>query len=171
VAGLGIVPGTDLAHAAGLAVGDGIEVDASLRTSDPFIWAAGDAASFFSPALGRRLRVEHEDNALAMGRAAGLSMAGAAVSYTHLPFFYSDLFDLGYEAVGELDAGLEVVAEWRQPYREGVLYYLYGKRVRGVLLWNVWGQIEAARELIRSGGDAGAHPSLPAVEAGQAGHP
>ena len=164
VAGLGIEPRVDLARAAGLAVGDGIEVDASLRTSDPDIWAAGDVASYPSPIDGRRLRVEHEDNALTMGRAAGLSMAGEALQYAHLPFFYSDLFDLGYEAVGELDARHEVVAEWRVPNREGILYYLAGGRVCGVLLWNVWGQVDAARELIREGRDAGERPSLPRGE-------
>jgi len=61
------------------------------------------------------LRVEHEDNANTMGRAAGRAMAGMAAPYHHLPFFYSDLFDLGYEAVGELDSRLETVADWKEP--------------------------------------------------------
>ena len=149
VVGLGIVPSAELAQKAGLAVGDGIQVDAGLRTSDPAIWAAGDVASFVSPALEKRVRVEHEDNALTMGRLAGRAMAGDAVSYQHLPFFYSDLFDLGYEAVGELDARHEVVSDWKLPFREGIVYFLSRGRVRGVLLWNVWGQVEAARALIR----------------------
>ena len=149
VAGIGITPNVQLAQAAGLAVGDGIEVDAGLRTSDPSIWAAGDVASFVSSALEKRVRVEHEDNALTMGRFAGRSMAGDAVTYDYLPFFYSDLFDLGYEAVGELDARHEVVSSWKRPFREGVVFFLAGGRVRGVLLWNVWGQVEAARTLIR----------------------
>jgi 3-phenylpropionate/trans-cinnamate dioxygenase ferredoxin reductase component len=75
-------------------------------------------------------------------------MAGQAVSYEHLPSFYSDLFELGYEAVGHIDARLETVADWKEPYREGVIYYLQGGRVRGVLLWNVWEQVDAARRLI-----------------------
>ena len=151
VAGIGIRPNVDLAAAAGLEVGDGILVDELLRTSHPDVFAAGDVASFPSPALGKRVRVEHEDNANTMGQAAGRSMAGAAEPYRHLPFFYSDLFDLGYEAVGETDARLEVVADWKTPYREGVLYYLEDDRVRGVLLWNVWGQVDAARRLIAEG--------------------
>ena len=69
--------------------------------------------------------------------------------YDHLPFFYSDLFELGYEAVGELDSRLETVADWKEPYREGVVYYLRDGRVRGVLLWNVWEQVDAARQLDR----------------------
>jgi NADPH-dependent 2,4-dienoyl-CoA reductase/sulfur reductase-like enzyme len=152
VAGIGIQPNVELAREAGLEVEDGIRVDASLRTSHADIYAAGDVANFYNPALGRRLRVEHEDNANTMGRAAGRAMAGRAVNYDHLPFFYSDLFELGYEAVGEVDARLETVADWKQPYREGVVYYLRDGRVRGVLLWNVWEQVEAARELIAEAG-------------------
>lgn len=152
VAGLGVTPNTALAEQAGLVVDDGIVVDAQLRSSDADIWAAGDVANFHSPALDRRLRVEHEDAALGMGRLAGRAMAGGADEYTTLPFFYSDLFDLGYEAVGLLDTRLQVVEDWREPYREGVVYYLDGGRVRGVLLWNVWDQVDAARELIAEAG-------------------
>jgi len=148
VAGIGITPNIELARMAGLETGDGIVVDEFLRTSQPDIYAAGDAASFYNPALERRLRVEHEDNANTMGRMAGRNMAGKREPYHHLPFFYSDLFDLGYEAVGDLDSRLNVLADWKEPYREGVVYYQKDGRVRGVLLWNVWGQVDAARELI-----------------------
>ena len=148
VAGIGVTPNIELARSAGLEIENGIVVDELLRTKNPDIYAAGDVANFFSPALGKRLRVEHEDNANSMGRAAGRAMAGNAAPYHHLPFFYSDLFDLGYEAVGELDPGLETVADWKDPHREGVVYYLRDGRVRGVLLWNVWGAVDAARELI-----------------------
>lgn len=152
VAGIGIQPNVELARAAGLGVDDGILVDELLRTSHLDIFAAGDVASFLSPALGMRVRVEHEDNANSMGRAAGRAMAGAAEPYHHLPFFYSDLFELGYEAVGQIDARLEVVADWRTPNREGVVYYLQDGRVRGVLLLNVWEQVDAARRLISEPG-------------------
>jgi 3-phenylpropionate/trans-cinnamate dioxygenase ferredoxin reductase subunit len=152
VAGIGVSPNVDLASAAGLRIDNGVVVDESLRTSHPDVFAAGDVANFFNPALGKRLRVEHEDNANTMGREAGKSMAGKASPYHHLPFFYSDLFDLGYEAVGETDPRLEIVADWKEPHREGVVYYLRESRVRGVLLWNVWGQVDAARELINAPG-------------------
>ena len=152
VAGLGILPNVDLAEQAGLRVENGIVVDELLRTSVPDIFAAGDVANFFNPALGMRMRVEHEDNANTMGAAAGRSMAGHGEPYTHLPFFYSDLFSLGYEAVGELDPRFETFADWKEPFREGVIYYLKDGRVRGVLLWNVWGQLDAARQLIGAPG-------------------
>ncbi len=152
VAGLGIEPDVDLARQAGLTIQNGIVVDAELRTSQPDVYAAGDVASFPSPALGTRVRVEHEDNANTMGDIAGQNMAGAGLSYEHLPFFYSDLFTLGYEAVGEVDTRHETVADWKEPMKEGVVYYLQASRVRGVLLWNTWEQVDAARALIAAPG-------------------
>lgn len=152
VAGLGVIPNTALAEQAGLTVNNGIVVDAQMRTSDADIWAAGDVANFPSAALERHLRVEHEDAALGQGRAAGRAMAGVASDYATLPFFYSDLFESGYEAVGLLDTRLHVVEDWRDPYREGVVYYLEHGRVRGVLLWNTWDQVEAARALVADPG-------------------
>ena len=152
VAGLGITPNVDLAQQAGITVDNGIVVDTQLRTSVVDIYAAGDVARFVNPTLGHAMRVEHEDNANTMGRLAGENMAGGSASYDHLPFFYSDLFDLGYEAVGEIDARHEMVADWKEPYREGVVYYLDAGRVRGVLLWNTWGQVDAARALIAEPG-------------------
>ena len=152
VAGLGIVPETGLAEAAGLSVRDGIVVDAQLRTTDPDIYAAGDVARFHSEVLEKDVRVEHEDNANTMGRLAGQAMAGASVAWRHVPMFYSDLFDLGYEAVGEIDSRLETFADWKVPFREGVVYYLRDGRVRGVLLWNTWGQVDNARALLTEPG-------------------
>lgn len=152
VAGLGIEPDVDLARQAGLTIENGIVVDAELRTSQPDVYAAGDVASFPSPVLGTRVRVEHEDNANTMGDLAGQNMAGAGLRYEHLPFFYSDLFTLGYEAVGEVDARHETVADWKEPMKEGVVYYLQDGRIRGVLLWNTWEQVDAARALIAAPG-------------------
>ncbi len=148
VAGLGIQPNVELAEQAGIRVDNGIVVDELLRTSAADVFAAGDVANFFNPALEIRMRVEHEDNANTMGAAAGRSMAGKGSPYTHLPFFYSDLFALGYEAVGELDPRLETQAVWKDRFREGIVYYLKDGRVRGVLLWNTWGQVDNARAII-----------------------
>jgi 3-phenylpropionate/trans-cinnamate dioxygenase ferredoxin reductase subunit len=148
VAGIGARPNIELAQTAGLAINDGIVVDPYLRTSHPDVYAAGDVALYWQSVLGQRRRVEHEDNATTMGRLAGRAMAGEPAPYEHIPFFYSDLFDLGYEAVGDVDARLEVVADWEEPYRTGVLTYRGEGRVRGALLWNVWDQLDAARALI-----------------------
>lgn len=150
VAGLGITPNDDLAKGAGLAAENGIIVDAFLRTTDHDIYAAGDVANFYNASFDIRVRVEHEDNANRMGTLAGRNMSGKPEAYNYLPFFYSDLFDLGYEAVGELDPRMEVVEDWVEEHRKGVVYYLRESRVRGVLLWNTWGKVDQARAMITS---------------------
>jgi len=153
VAGIGVHPNLDLAKEAGLTIDDGIVVNDRLETSVPDIYAAGDAANFFHSALGKRTRVEHEDNAVAMGKVAGRNMAGASETYTHIPMFYSDLFELGYEAVGEMSSKMETIADWQEePFKKGVVYYMDDGRVRGVLLWNVWKKVDDARALIKEAG-------------------
>ena len=150
VAGIGIRPNLALAEQAGLQINDGIVVDEHLQTSARDIFAAGDIANFYHVGLGKRVRVEHEDNAIHMGKLAGLNMAGANESYTHVPMFYSDLFELGYEAVGEINSNLEMVSDWQEPLQKGVIYYLDASdhRVRGVLLWNNWEQVDQARAIL-----------------------
>ncbi len=152
VAGIGIGLNLDLAKAVGLKTGNGVEVDEYLLTSSPNIYAAGDITDFYNPALGKRVHLEHEDTALSMGRQAGRNMAGASEQYTYLPYFYSDLFELGYEAVGELDANLKTTADWAETFQKGVIYYFRGDRICGVLLWNVWDKVPVARELIAKPG-------------------
>lgn len=152
VLGLGIEPNVELAQEAGLPVDNGVVVDQLLRTADPAIFAAGDVASYPDAILGRR-RVEHVDQATVSGRAAGRNMAAAVTGaplepYTHTPFFYSDIFDLGYEAVGRLDARLDTVEDWTEPDETGVVYYLDRGALVGVLLWNVWESTDAARALL-----------------------
>jgi len=152
VAGLGIVPNTELAEQAGLPVDNGIVVDDRGRVAwRDDVFAAGDVARFPVAALGTTMRVEHEDHANTHGRVVGGNMAGADTPYDHLPFFYSDLFDLGYEAVGEVDSRHDTVEHWKEPGREGVVAYVDAEsKPRGFLLWNVWGKVDDARELVRS---------------------
>jgi 3-phenylpropionate/trans-cinnamate dioxygenase ferredoxin reductase component len=150
VAGLGIVPRTELAEAAGLPVEDGIVVDEYGRVAGD-VFAAGDVARFPIVALGKTARVEHEDHANTHGRAVGANAAGANKPYEHLPFFYSDLFDLGYEAVGDLDSRQNTVELWLEPNKKGIVAYVDAEsRPRGFLLWNVWDKVEPATELIRA---------------------
>jgi len=152
VAGVGINPNVELANSIGLKVDNGIIVDELLRTSLPDIFAAGDVAQFNNRTLGKRMRIEHEDNANMMGKQAGRNMTGANEPYIHMSYFYSDLFELGYEAVGELDSRLETYVDWMDEYKKGVIYYLAEGRVRGVLLWNVWDSVPKARQLIAEPG-------------------
>jgi NADPH-dependent 2,4-dienoyl-CoA reductase/sulfur reductase-like enzyme len=152
VAGLGVRPNVELAKSAGLKVENGIVVDDRQRTSAQDVFAAGDVAMFPHKVLGRLVRVEHEDNALKMGMQAGRNMAGADEAYIHTPFFYSDLFEFGYEAVGELSSKLETFADWQEPFKKGVVYYLEAGRVRGVLLVNVWKKVKDATALMAEPG-------------------
>jgi NADPH-dependent 2,4-dienoyl-CoA reductase/sulfur reductase-like enzyme len=151
IIGIGVEPCIELARDAGLEVGNGIVVNEFLETSHPDIYAAGDNAFFPYRALGKSMRIEHWDNALVQGRWAGGNMAGAHEAYTYQPYFFSDLFELGYEATGEVDTSLEVFADWQKENQTGVIYYLREGRVRGVMMCNLWGKLDMARELIRKG--------------------
>ena len=153
VAGIGIHPNLDLAKEAGLKLNSGVIVNERLETSASDIYAAGDIATFYHSALEKRTRVEHEDNAVQMGKVAGRNMAGGNETYRHIPMFYSDLFDLGYEAVGEMSSKLTTIEDWQeQPFKKGVVYYMEEGRVRGVLLWNVWEKVDDARALMKEPG-------------------
>jgi NADPH-dependent 2,4-dienoyl-CoA reductase/sulfur reductase-like enzyme len=151
IVGTGIVPSIDLAKAAGLNTGNGIVVNEYLQTSNPNIFAAGDNALFAYKALSQQVRVEHWDNALNQGMWAGRNMADANQPYDYMPYFFSDLFEFGYEAVGEVNSHLETFADWQKENDTGVIYYLKDGKVRGAMMCNVWEKVEAARELIRKG--------------------
>lgn len=152
VIGVGVLPRTGLAEAAGLEVDNGVVVDEHLRTSDPDVYAAGDVASYPDALLGRR-RVEHVDHAEKSGEHAGKAMAGADEAYDYTPFFWSDILDYGYEAVGETRSDLDLVEDWKDgEVGTGVVYYLQSGQVRGVLLWNVWDSVDQARAVIAETG-------------------
>jgi 3-phenylpropionate/trans-cinnamate dioxygenase ferredoxin reductase component len=148
VAGLGIHPHDELAKTAGLKVDDGIVVNDRLQTSATDVYAAGDVAQFPHFTLKKQVRVEHEDNSLKMGKQAGRNMAGADEAYTHTPNFYSDLFELGYEAVGQLSSKMQMVEDWQTPNQKGVVYYLEDGRVRGVLMWGLRDKVADAVALM-----------------------
>jgi NADPH-dependent 2,4-dienoyl-CoA reductase/sulfur reductase-like enzyme len=151
IVGIGIAPSLDLPRRAGLQTANGIIVDEYLQASLPDIYAAGDIAFFPYQVLGKQVRIEHWDNALNQGRWAGRNMAGAREPYTYMPYFFSDLFEFGYEAVGEASADLETVADWQKDNDTGVIYYLRDNKVRGAMMCNVWDKVEAARAVIKKG--------------------
>ncbi len=149
IAGIGIMPAMDLAQKSGLNTGNGIMVNEYLQTSNPDIYSAGDNTNFISIALGERLRIEHWDNSMAQGKTAGNNMAGAYTKFDIIPYFFSDLFEFGYEAAGDINPQLNTIDVWKKEYDTGIIYYLKDDIVRGVLLCNVWDKIPAARDLIR----------------------
>src|SRR4249919_1679954 len=153
VVGIGAVPNTGLAAAAGLEVGNGVVTDAALRTSDTSIYAAGDVANSYHPLLGRRVRVEHWANALSAGPAAARSMLGQDVAYDPVPYFYSDQYDLGMETAGLPEPGTydQVLYRGDRPGREFVAFWLAGGAVVAGMNVNVWDVNDDIQALIRSG--------------------
>jgi 3-phenylpropionate/trans-cinnamate dioxygenase ferredoxin reductase subunit len=151
IAGLGVIPNTKLAQDAGLAVENGIRVNSHFQTENAYVFSAGDVANYPDYYLKKNRRVEHEDHANMSGMLAGKNMTGAGQSYEYLPYFYSDLYDIGYEAVGELDSSFDVIIDWEEPFKKGTLYYQRELKIVGVLFWNNWGKLDKAREIILKG--------------------
>nr|WP_221462577.1 FAD-dependent oxidoreductase [Streptomyces olivoverticillatus] len=171
LAAIGAAPRTALAEAAGLALvdhadGGGVAVDASLRTSDPHIYAAGDVAAAEHPWLGTRLRVEHWANALNGGPAAARAMLGREVSYDRVPYFFSDQYDIGLEYSGYAPPGSydQVVCRGDVGKREFIAFWLSEGRLLAGMNVNVWDVTESIQQLIRSGArpdpDALADPAV-----------
>ncbi len=150
----GAAPNTSLAEGCGLDVADGIVVDASLRTSDPDIFAVGDIADAWHPTLGRRIRVEHWANALNQPATAAAAMLGNDAAYDELPYFYTDQYDLGMEYLGhvEPDGYSQVVYRGDVSAREFIAFWLSSdNRVLAGMNVNVWDVTEPIKALIRSG--------------------
>jgi 3-phenylpropionate/trans-cinnamate dioxygenase ferredoxin reductase subunit len=150
VVGVGVVPRTGLAEAAGATIENGIVVDEGLATSLPDVFAAGDVANAWHPFFGQRIRVEHWANALNQGPAAALSMLGQDVSYDRLPYFFSDQYDVGMEYSGYAEEWDEIV--YRGALKDGafVAFWLKDQRVIAGMNVNVWDVNEDVQKLIRS---------------------
>jgi 3-phenylpropionate/trans-cinnamate dioxygenase ferredoxin reductase subunit len=150
VIGVGALPRTQLAEAAGLTVENGIQVDAALKTSAPNVYAAGDVANAWHPFYERHIRVEHWANALNQGPAAARSMLGESVSYDRIPYFFSDQYDVGMEYSGYATDWDEVVFRGDRDGGEFVAFWLADGRVVGGMNVNVWDVNEHVQALIRS---------------------
>jgi NADPH-dependent 2,4-dienoyl-CoA reductase/sulfur reductase-like enzyme len=154
VVGVGVAPNIALASAAGLDIDNGVLVDASLRTSDPDIYAVGDIANHDHPLLGMRVRVEHWAAALNQPKAAAAAMLGEDVQYSELPYFYTDQYDLGMEYVGHAPRGSfeRVVVRGDLAAREFVAFWLDGgDRIKAAMNVNVWDVVDEIKPLIRAG--------------------
>ena len=151
VVGVGVTPNVELARAAGLAVDDGVLVDASLRTSDPDVCAVGDIANAEHPVLGRRIRVEHWANALHQPEDAARTLLGVAATYDRLPYFFTDQYDLGMEYVGYAGADDDVVIRGDLAGREFVALWTRAGRVVAGMNVNVWDVTDRLGEIILAG--------------------
>ncbi|MHA6618002.1 NAD(P)/FAD-dependent oxidoreductase [Pseudonocardia sp. DLS-67] len=170
VVGVGITPAVEPAQAAGLAVDNGVLVDAALRTSDPDVYAAGDVANAENPLLHRRVRVEHWSNALNGGPAAARSMVGQDVVYDPVPYFFTDQYDLGMEYSGHVEPGGydRVVFRGDVAAREFIAFWLADGRVLAGMNVNVWDVAEDIERVVRSGAQVDparlADPKVPLAE-------
>jgi 3-phenylpropionate/trans-cinnamate dioxygenase ferredoxin reductase subunit len=142
VIGIGVTPRVGLADTAGLKVDNGIVVDEHLQTSAPGVYAAGDVASAWHPHYEQRLRVEHWANALNQGVTAGTNAAGGTETYTRLPYFFSDQYDLGMEYVGYSEPGDTVVVRGNRDEREFIAFWQRDGVVTAAMNVNVWDVVE-----------------------------
>ena len=153
VVGVGVAPDLTLAESAGLDTGNGVLVDASLRSSDPDIYAVGDIANHDHPVLGQRVRVEHWATALKQPAAAAAALLGEDTAYAELPYFFSDQYDLGLEYIGHAPPGSydQVVVRGDRAKRQFVAFWLAGGRLKAAMNVNVWDVIDQIKPLITSG--------------------
>jgi 3-phenylpropionate/trans-cinnamate dioxygenase ferredoxin reductase subunit len=153
VVGVGITPNTAVAEAAGLSVDNGIVVDEHLVTTDPDIFAAGDAANVYYPHLDAHLRLEHWSAALNQGPVAAANMLGRAASYDRVPYFFSDQYDMGMEYSGYVEKGrdAEVVFRGDVAIGEFIAFWMGEGKVLAGMNVNVWDATEAIAALVRSG--------------------
>lgn len=150
VVGIGVTPRVELAANAGLEIDNGILVDEKLQTSAPKIFAAGDVASAWHPFYGERIRVEHWSNALNQGPAAARAMLGEPVSYDHIPYFFSDQYEVGMEYSGYAPQWDEVVFRGERASGEFIAFWLRDGRVAAGMNVNVWDVNEQIRALVGS---------------------
>ena len=152
VVGIGAIPSTELAAAAGLTIDNGIRVDAALRTSDDRIYAAGDVANAWHPVLGAYLRNEHWATAKASGKVAAASLMGEPAQLDAIPYFYTDQFELGmeYSGYGPLARGAEVVYRGDPASLEFIAFWVANGRVVAGMNVNVWDVNDQVQHLIGS---------------------
>ena len=170
---VGAAPNVELAERAGLRMsGGGVEVDASLCTSDPDIYAVGDIAAAENPLFGTRIRTEHWANALKQPAVAALGMLGKAAQYNEIPYFFTDQYDLGMEYVGHSPGYQRVVFRGDAVgKREFLAFWLDAdNRVLAGMNVNIWDVVDDIKAIIRSRAavdpDKLADPDCPLAEVG-----
>ncbi|GAA4084383.1 NAD(P)/FAD-dependent oxidoreductase [Nocardioides kongjuensis] len=164
---VGVSPTDELAARAGLAVDNGVLVDAWLRTPDPHVLAAGDVANHDHPTLGTHVRVEHWDTAIHHGRHAARVMLGSDEPYTRLPYFFTDQYDLGMEYVGHVagGAGHDLVVRGDLAGRQASVLWLQEDRVVAGMHLNDWDAIGPLRAVVgRQVTDAVRDPAVPLAD-------
>ena len=162
VAGVGAEPNTTWLATSGFAIeDDGLVVNVRLETNAPDVWAAGDIARFPDPVTRQPRRLEHWDNALMQGKQAGRNMAGAGENYTHLSAFFSDLFDVTINVLGDTDSpdSVEIRGSLDLKAPNFTALYTRGHKLTGAVMVNpVTADRVAEFDLLQRGILAGALP-------------
>ena len=136
VAGIGVQPATEMLANSGLDVGDGIIVNEYLETSQPDVLAAGDVANYQDVLFGSHRRVEHWDNAVSQGQYCARSLMGERIPYKHVPYFFSDVFDLSYEYWGDLSGADQIIHRGDFSNKSFSVWWLRQKTVVAVFTMN-----------------------------------
>ncbi len=149
VVGVGVVPRTELAEAAGIESRNGILVDEHLATSAANVFAAGDVANAFHPLYGTHIRLEHWSAALNQGPMAAKNMLGGVVPYDRTPYFFSDQYELGMEYRGWAPAFDSVIFRGRPEQGEFIAFWLDGGSVLAAMNANIWDEGDTLEALVR----------------------
>lgn len=149
IVGVGILLNSELAQQAGLEVDprQGIVVNDHLQTSAPDIYAAGDIAAYPDPILGR-MHFEHWDNAIATGQTAAANMTGGDEVYRHVPYFFSDQFDLAINMLGYPAPTAHVAVRGDLVHDQFTAYFVEDGKLRGAMMVNDDAQMDTVRDLI-----------------------
>jgi NADPH-dependent 2,4-dienoyl-CoA reductase/sulfur reductase-like enzyme len=151
VVGIGVIPNTEFLVNSGVELDNGVVVNEYLETSRADVFAAGDIANYYDLTFKKRRRVEHWDNAKAQGRTAALNMLGQKQAYQHLPYFFSDMFDISWEFVGDNSDVDEVIISNSLTADKAIIYYLKESTVKAAfLLMQTAAEREKVTELIKS---------------------
>lgn len=148
IVGIGILPNTELAEAAGLVIENGIRTDETGRTSDPAIWSAGDCASF--PYGGGRIRLESVGNAIDQAEVVGANMLGAGLPYQARPWFWSDQYDVKLQIAG-LNTGYDHIVTREGEGGAVSFWYYQGERLLAVDAMNDSRAYMIGKRLIEAG--------------------
>ena len=148
IIGIGILPNIDLAEAAGLAVDNGITVDACGRTSAANIYAAGDCTQHPNDLLGRRMRLESVPNAIEQGKAVASAILGNPAPYHQVPWFWSDQYDIKLQIAGVPDKIDDKILRGDDKSHSFAWFYFTNDRLTGVTSVNRPAEFMAGRQLI-----------------------
>ena len=134
--GIGVTPVTDFLEGSGIGIHDGVVVNEFLETNQRNIYAAGDVANYPDRIFDKRRRVEHWDNAVSQGQHWARVISGDRQPFVHVPYFFSDVFDLSYELWGDSAGATANVIRGDVHTRSFSVWWLEGARVVAAFVMN-----------------------------------